>query len=47
MYLTSKAEVTLEWADGEYPFALKGKQIEELQARVKNLEDILRSAIRK
>ena len=36
MYLTSKAEVTLEWADGEYPFALKGKQIEELQAICKH-----------
>lgn len=32
MFVTSKAEVTLEWADGEYLFALKGKQIEELQA---------------
>lgn len=26
-----KAEVILEWADGEYLFALKGKEIEELQ----------------
>lgn len=25
------AEVTLEWADGEYLFALKAKQIEELE----------------
>lgn len=25
------AEVTLEWADGEYTFALKAKQIEELE----------------
>lgn len=31
MQATSRAEVTLEWADGEYLFALKGKQIEELQ----------------
>ncbi|MFC6487367.1 GTA-gp10 family protein [Nitratireductor sp. GCM10026969] len=27
-----KAEITLEWADGEYLFALKGAQIEELEA---------------
>jgi len=26
-----KAEVVLEWADGEYLFALKGAQIEELE----------------
>ena len=26
-----KAEIVLEWADGEYPFALKGAQIEELE----------------
>jgi len=26
-----KAEITLEWADGEYLFALKGAQIEELE----------------
>lgn len=26
-----KAEIVLEWADGEYLFALKGKQIEELE----------------
>lgn len=31
MFETSRAEATLEWADGEYSFALKGKQIEELQ----------------
>lgn len=29
---TRKAEIALEWADGEYLFALKAKQIEELQA---------------
>lgn len=27
----TSAEVTLKWADGSYLFALKGKQIEELQ----------------
>lgn len=32
---TVRAEVVLEWADGEYLFALKGKQIEELQAVAK------------
>lgn len=26
-----KAEIVLEWADGEYLFALKGAQIEELE----------------
>jgi hypothetical protein len=26
-----KAEITLEWGDGEYLFALKGKEIEELE----------------
>ena len=26
-----KASVVLEWADGEYPFALRGKEIEELE----------------
>lgn len=26
-----KAEITLEWADKEYLFALKGKEIEELE----------------
>ena len=30
-----KAEVTLEWADGEYTFALKAAQIEELEALCK------------
>lgn len=29
--MTLKAEVILEWGDGEYLFALKGAQIEELQ----------------
>jgi hypothetical protein len=29
---TRRSEVTLEWADGEYLFALRGKEIEELQA---------------
>lgn len=29
--MSLKAEVTLEWADGEYLFALKSAQIEELQ----------------
>lgn len=29
--MTLKGEVVLEWADGEFPFALKGAQIEELQ----------------
>lgn len=29
--MTLQGEVELEWADGEFLFALKGKQIEELQ----------------
>lgn len=29
--MSLKAEIVLEWADGEYLFALKGAQIEELQ----------------
>lgn len=29
--MTLKGEVTLEWADGEFLFALKGAQIEEMQ----------------
>lgn len=28
-----KAEIALEWGDGEYLFALKGAQIEELQEK--------------
>lgn len=32
-----KAEIALEWADGEYLFALKGAQIEELQAQCGNV----------
>ena len=29
--MSLKAEVTLTWGDGTYPFALKGAQIEELE----------------
>lgn len=31
--MNTSAEVTLEWADGHYTFALKAKQIEELQRK--------------
>lgn len=31
--MNSSAEITLEWADGHYTFALKLKQIEELQRK--------------
>lgn len=31
-----KAEIVLEWADGEFLFALKGAQIEELQVLCKS-----------
>ena len=33
--MTRKAEIILEWADGEFLFALKSKQIEELQVLCK------------
>ena len=35
MFETRRAEITLEWADGEYLFALKAKQIEEIQSLCK------------
>lgn len=35
--MNTKAEVTLEWADGEYLFALKGAQIEELEEKCGNV----------
>lgn len=34
--MSSTATVVLEWADGEYPFALLGRQIEELESISRN-----------
>lgn len=34
--MVKRADVVLEWADGEYLFALKGAQIEALEAECRN-----------
>lgn len=34
--MSSSARVVLEWADGEYPFALLGREIEELESVSRN-----------
>lgn len=41
----TSAEVTLAWADGEYKFALKIKQCDELQRILGNWGDIVQSVL--